>query len=139
MTVPFNKLPYSQLSEKIGKCFKCGSGEHTSKTCVSKLKGADAYKFADCFVCGQKGHLAKACPDNPKGLYPKGGGCRFCGSVEHLKSECPRKTVKDAKSNFTAKRHSERDNIEDEVDLNKPRSQPAKNKKKLNKSKVVTF
>jgi len=132
-----NECP--KLSEKVGKCFKCGSGEHTSKTCVSKLKGADAYKFADCFVCGQKGHLAKACPDNPKGLYPKGGGCRFCGSVEHLKSECPRKSVKDAKSNFTAKRHSERDNIEDEVDLNKPRSQPAKNKKKPNKSKVVTF
>ena len=131
-----NECP--KLSEKIGKCFKCGSGEHTSKACVSKLKGADAYKFADCFVCGQKGHLAKACPDNPKGLYPKGGGCRFCGSVEHLKSECPRKSVKDAKSNFTAKRHSERDNIEEEVD-HKPRSQPAKNKKKPNKSKVVTF
>ena len=64
---------------------------------------------------------------------------QVCGSVEHLKSECPRKSVKDAKSNFTAKRHSERDNIEDEVDLFKPRSQPAKNKKKLNKSKVVTF
>ena len=65
-----NECP--KLSEKIGKCFKCGSAEHTSKGCVSKLKGADAYKFADCFVCGQKGHLAKACPDNPKGLYPKG-------------------------------------------------------------------
>ena len=29
------------------------------------------------FNCLQTGHLAKACPDNPRGLYPKGGGCRF--------------------------------------------------------------
>ena len=37
----------------------------------------------------------QACPDNPKGLYPKGGGCVFCGSVEHLKRDCPRKVEKD--------------------------------------------
>ena len=60
-----NECP--NLSEKVGKCFKCGSDEHSSKNCQSKLKGADAYRFADCFVCGQTGHLAKACPDNPKG------------------------------------------------------------------------
>ena len=52
--------------------FSAGSNEHTSKSCESKLKGADAYRFAECFVCKQTGHLAKACPDNPKGLYPKG-------------------------------------------------------------------
>ena len=52
--------------------FSAGSNEHTSKNCESKLKGADAYRFAECFVCKQTGHLAKACPDNPKGLYPKG-------------------------------------------------------------------
>lgn len=126
-----------KISEKIGKCFKCGSSEHTSKDCVSKLKGADAYKFADCFVCKQKGHLAKACPDNPKGLYPKGGGCRFCGSVEHLKSECPRKSVKDAKNHVTAKRHSDKDNIEEEVDLQAPKIKSAKKKPK--QSKVVNF
>ena len=39
--------------------------------------------------------LIQACPDNPKGLYPKGGGCVFCGSVEHLKRDCPRKVEKD--------------------------------------------
>ena len=39
--------------------------------------------------------MAKACPDNPRGLYPKGGGCIFCGSVEHLKRDCPRKAAKD--------------------------------------------
>jgi len=88
-------------------------------------------------VCGQKGHLAKACPDNPKGLYPKGGGCRFCGSVEHLKSECPRKAVKDAKIHVTAKMHSHRDNIEEEGDLNEPRVKM--NNKKHKKTKVINF
>ena len=39
--------------------------------------------------------MAKSCPDNPKGMYPKGGGCKFCGSVEHLKSDCTRKAEKD--------------------------------------------
>ena len=81
--------------------------------------------------------MAKACPDNPKGLYPKGGGCRFCGSVEHLKSECPRKAVKDAKIHVTAKRHSDKDNIEEEVDLNEPRNKSIQKHQK--KSKVVDF
>ena len=85
-----------------GHCFKCGSDEHTSKECNSKRKGADAFAFAVCFICKESGHLAKACPDNPKGLYPKGGGCRFCGSVEHLKSECPRKGEKDARTEVRA-------------------------------------
>ena len=78
-----------------GHCFKCGSLEHTSKDCKSKLKRENAYRFAVCFICKQEGHLAKACPDNPKGLYPNGGGCVFCGSVEHLKRDCPRKAEKD--------------------------------------------
>ena len=82
-------------------CFKCGGTDHTSKHCVSKLRGADAYKFAVCFICKEEGHLAKSCPDNPKGLYPKGGGCRFCGSVEHLKADCKRKVEKDNRQQIT--------------------------------------
>ena len=60
------------ISRVFFTIFSAGSNEHTSKNCESKLKGADAYRFAECFVCKQTGHLAKACPDNPKGLYPKG-------------------------------------------------------------------
>ena len=60
------------ISRVFFSIFYTGSNEHTSKSCESKLKGADAYRFAECFVCKQTGHLAKACPDNPKGLYPKG-------------------------------------------------------------------
>jgi len=122
-------------SKMMGKCFKCGSNEHTSKNCESKLKGADAYRFAECFVCKQTGHLAKACPDNPKGLYPKGGGCRFCGSVEHLKSDCPRKAQKDAKSDVRAMKMNDHKDLEDEPIP----SQPKKKFQPQKKQKVVSF
>lgn len=42
-----------------------------------------------CFTCKETGHLTRECPDNPRGLYPKGGGCKECGSVEHLLRDCP--------------------------------------------------
>jgi zinc finger CCHC domain-containing protein 9 len=29
------------------------------------------------------------CPDNPKGLFPNGGACKFCSSVEHYARDCP--------------------------------------------------
>merc|ERR1711874_725867 len=86
-----------ELKPNSGLCFKCGALDHTSKECKSKLKGENAFRFAVCFICKEQGHLAKACPDNPKGLYPNGGGCVFCGSVEHLKRDCPRKVEKDVK------------------------------------------
>merc|ERR1712080_387578 len=44
------ECPDSKMAKKsnmAGKCFKCGSSEHTSKLCPSKLHGADAYRFAD--------------------------------------------------------------------------------------------
>jgi hypothetical protein len=47
------------------------------------------FPYAKCFICGEIGHLTRSCPDNPRGLYPRGGGCKICGSVEHLKANCP--------------------------------------------------
>lgn len=79
--------------------------------------------------------MAKACPDNPKGLYPNGGGCRFCGSVEHLKSECPRKVQKDAKDEIKVTTIGKR-GIEEEED---DRPVVKKIKEKKPKKKVVMF
>ena len=51
--------------------------------CVGK------YPYAKCFICGEQGHLSNQCPDNPRGLYPNGGCCGTCGSVELFKKDCP--------------------------------------------------
>ena len=132
-------VPYF-LKDGITKthCFKCGEDSHTSKDCVSKLKGADAYRFAVCFICKEVGHLAKSCSDNPKGLYPKGGGCKFCGSVEHLKADCTRKAQKDKRQEVTLNTITMRNKklgIE-EVEIPALKSAPNHNVKKL---KVVSF
>ena len=74
----------------------------------------------------------QACPDNPKGLYPKGGGCRFCGSVEHLKSECPRKSQKDARSEIRVMKQSDHRHLEDEpIQQFKPKIVPKKKQQKI--------
>lgn len=71
----------------VEKCFKCGSTEHKSPQC--KVVQGNDFKFSTCFVCNESGHIARQCPDNPRGLYPQGGGCRLCGDVTHLKKDCP--------------------------------------------------
>jgi len=120
-----------------GHCFKCGSLEHTSKDCKSKLRRENAYRFAVCFICKQEGHLAKTCPDNPKGLYPKGGGCVFCGSVEHLKRDCPRKVEKDMKQGVKVGVIGDT-NLED-VQVFDTAKMIKKKKKMIKEKKVVVF
>ncbi|PVU86138.1 hypothetical protein BB559_006004 [Furculomyces boomerangus] len=53
-------------------CYHCGSDEHITKNCPSPGKS----------------HLSSKCPQNTKGLYPNGGSCKFCGSVNHLSRSC---------------------------------------------------
>lgn len=127
------------------KCFKCGQADHKSSECKAKV-GKDEYPFAQCYICKEEGHLASKCPDNPKGLYPHGGGCKFCGSVEHFRKDCPerdcnkQKALADKKaSRFTMVRPGESlDAVQDsegEDDEESASLVPAVKKKK----KVVTF
>ena len=129
-------IKVEDMPAAAGHCFKCGSLEHTSKECKSKLKRENAYRFAVCFICKQEGHLAKACPDNPKGLYPNGGGCVFCGSVEHLKRDCPRKVEKDLKQGVRVGMIDSQ-GLEDEPVQNM--NFFAKKNKKIKTARVVVF
>ncbi|ESP01285.1 hypothetical protein LOTGIDRAFT_111655, partial [Lottia gigantea] len=82
--------PEKNKGQGMGICFKCGSTEHGVNECRSKVKsGLYDFPYATCFICHEKGHLSKQCPDNPRGLYPNGGCCKECGSVEHFRRDCP--------------------------------------------------
>jgi len=126
------------MPASAGHCFKCGSLEHTSRDCKSKLKRENAYRFAVCFYCKQEGHLAKECPDNPRGLYPRGGGCIFCGSVEHLKRDCPRKTEKDLRQGVRVSTIGHA-GIEDEPVFDNVKNNKVKKMKVKKLNKVVAF
>lgn len=77
--------PKAESDTAVDICYHCGSNEHTTKNCATPNK---SFSFATCFVCGVQGHLASACEKNDKGLYPDGGGCKYCGSTQHLMKDC---------------------------------------------------
>ncbi|KAI8912821.1 hypothetical protein EDD86DRAFT_180716, partial [Gorgonomyces haynaldii] len=76
------KNPEGQL------CYRCGSTEHAVDKCKVRADKKNPFPFAKCFLCKQQGHLVGSCPENERGLYPNGGGCRFCGSVRHFAKDC---------------------------------------------------
>lgn len=131
--------------EKTGEtsiCFKCGSTEHDIYKCTAKV-GKDEMPFATCFICKEKGHLSSKCPDNPRGLYPDGGGCRFCGSVEHYRRDCPERSVnqnKDTERRRTYKMRNEQESVEaiDNSSGDSSEDEAPKPKKKKSK-KLVKF
>jgi zinc finger CCHC domain-containing protein 9 len=72
-------------------CYRCGSTEHSLAKC---RKSAPEYgpdlPFASCFICGEKGHISSKCSLNQgRGIYPNGGCCLLCQSVDHLAKDCP--------------------------------------------------
>lgn len=88
------------VDQGTGICFKCGSTEHISIQCRLKLPPGE-FPYAKCFICGETGHLSSSCQDNPRGLYPNGGCCNMCGSVEHYKRDCPEHLSKQGVSSAT--------------------------------------
>ncbi|KAJ2248864.1 hypothetical protein GGI13_004484 [Coemansia sp. RSA 455] len=77
--------PKAESGTAVDVCYHCGSADHTTKVCPTPSK---TFSFATCFVCGGQGHLSSACQKNDKGLYPNGGGCKYCGSTLHLMKDC---------------------------------------------------
>ncbi|KAG0172646.1 hypothetical protein DFQ28_003100 [Apophysomyces sp. BC1034] len=77
------------LKHKNTICFGCRKKGHPVGDCPeAKQKVQDELPFAKCFVCKAVGHLSGQCPENDHGLYPNGGGCRFCSQVDHLAKDC---------------------------------------------------
>ena len=107
----------SKSEDKI--CYICGSPDHTSTKCHLKIKSGEGstFQFAKCFICKEMGHISKQCFQNSNGVYPNGGACRFCGSKEHLKGQCPQRIKRgtmDKEEEFL-EMHEGRDESRDEV------------------------
>ena len=132
-----SECPLKGEGESSDICFKCGSTEHNIHQCQTQLKEGE-FPFAKCFICKLIGHLSGSCPDNPRGLYPDGGGCKFCGSVEHYKRDCTANGGNDPDKNSVKRKFKLREenesidaivNSEDEAEGGMVVEQTAKKKK----------
>lgn len=127
-----------------GICFKCGSTEHSSRSCSAKTLVGKEFAFAKCFVCGEQGHLSKSCPDNPRGVYPHGGCCKLCGSVDHFQRDCPERRIKGEVSVYRLQSNkvgsSQYVSLDEEIGLyESDDDNKKKNPKPPKRPKVVTF
>ncbi|TPX51408.1 hypothetical protein SeLEV6574_g00318 [Synchytrium endobioticum] len=83
--------PSVQSGSEAGICFRCGSDQHPLNACPKPNNPQNPYPFATCYVCKETGHISAQCPSNAKGVYVKGGGCRYCASVRHRAKDCDAK------------------------------------------------
>merc|ERR1711973_1034159 len=138
-----SECPLKAEGESSDLCFKCGSTEHTVHQCSAEMKeGESAYPFARCFICKQNGHLSGNCPENPRGLYPDGGGCKFCGSVEHYKRDCPEKNGETKESNSSKRKYKlreENESIDAIVDSEDENEGGLVVEQNIKKRKVIKF
>lgn len=95
------------------RCYNCGSSDHTLKGC--RMPRQDPLPFAECFICGAQGHLSSQCEKNERGIYPRGGGCRFCGSKQHLARDCRPTREAEQSALVGASRDPKRENPDDDV------------------------
>lgn len=144
----------------VSRCYNCGSWDHTLKDCSQPRE--DVLRFAECFVCGEPGHLSGQCAKNERGIYPRGGGCRFCGSKQHLAKDCrptrqaeqgvlvgisrdpkrenPEEDVMfESLSNIQREKKMKRQQREQETPAHPDDPTPGHNASKKKKTKVVSF
>ncbi|PWN32590.1 uncharacterized protein FA14DRAFT_107675, partial [Meira miltonrushii] len=81
----------NELNGGVVCCYRCGSTEHSLAKCRKPSpKTGSELPFAHCFICQKRGHLASKCAENKgRGIYPDGGCCKLCNSVDHLAKNCP--------------------------------------------------
>ncbi|TIA71149.1 hypothetical protein E3P92_02764 [Wallemia ichthyophaga] len=85
-----DRCPQNDGKKQSTLCYRCGSTTHSLKLCRKpKPKDGVELPYASCFICNNKGHLAGQCERNQRGVYPRGGECKICKSVEHLAKDCP--------------------------------------------------
>ncbi|KAJ3330683.1 hypothetical protein HDU93_000263 [Gonapodya sp. JEL0774] len=96
---------------RTGLCYRCGSTAHLLSRCTSRPDPDNPLPFASCYICNARGHLSGQCEKNERGMYPNGGGCKWCGSVRHLAKDCEEK--QGGKGNVQERREDEVDQVQE--------------------------
>ncbi|KAI2730338.1 transcriptional regulator family: Zinc finger, CCHC-type [Penicillium roqueforti] len=74
-------IPYER---KVPKCLNCGELGHISRSCKEeRAEGNDRVEIK-CSNCEGAGHRVRDCRQQRKHKH----GCRNCGSIEHIASDC---------------------------------------------------